>query len=137
MKRSRLRNKFLNTRSDTDRKASNKQGNYVVSLLKNEKKGFSSNLDTKVLVDNTTSWKILKPFLSEKVRKHTKIILVKDDKIIYRDKQIAKKFSEFFISISILNMPSNGYKWPHSSEQDSILKLLDKYKDHPSIKFDF
>ena len=31
-------------------------------------------------------------------------------------------------------MPSNGYKCPHSSEQDHILKILDKYKDHPSIK---
>ena len=31
-------------------------------------------------------------------------------------------------------MPSNGYKCPDSSEQDPILKLLDKYKDHPSIK---
>ena len=32
MKRSHLRNKFLNTKSDTDRKAYNKQCNYVVSL---------------------------------------------------------------------------------------------------------
>ena len=31
-------------------------------------------------------------------------------------------------------MPSNGYKCLHSSEQDLILKILDKYKDHPSIK---
>ena len=38
MKRSRLRNKFLNTKSDIDRKAYNKQRNYVVSLLRKEKK---------------------------------------------------------------------------------------------------
>ena len=31
-------------------------------------------------------------------------------------------------------MPSNGYKCPHSSEQDPILKILEKFKDHPSIK---
>ena len=37
MKRSRLRNKFLNTRSDFDRKVYNKQKNYVVSLSRNEK----------------------------------------------------------------------------------------------------
>ena len=37
MKRSRLRNKFLNTRSDLHRKAYNKQRNYVVSLLRKEK----------------------------------------------------------------------------------------------------
>ena len=39
MKRSRLRNKF-NTKSDIDRKVYNKQRNYVVSLLRKEKKGF-------------------------------------------------------------------------------------------------
>ena len=31
-------------------------------------------------------------------------------------------------------MPSNRYKCPDSSEQDPILKILDKYKDHPSIR---
>ena len=31
-------------------------------------------------------------------------------------------------------MPNNGYKCSHSSEQDHILKILDKYKDHLSIK---
>ena len=31
-------------------------------------------------------------------------------------------------------MPSNGYRCLHSSEQDPISKIFDKYKDHPSIK---
>ena len=31
-------------------------------------------------------------------------------------------------------MQSNEYKCPDSSEQDPILKVLDKYKNHPSIK---
>ena len=134
MKTSRLRNKFLNTKSDVDRKVYNKQRNYVVSLLRNEKKNFYSNLDTKVVIDNRTICKTVKPFLSEKVTKHSKFNLVGDDKIFSRDDQIAKKFSEYFISIPILNMPSNAYKSPHSSEQDAILKILDKYKDHRSIK---
>ena len=51
MKRSRLRNKFLNTKSDIDRKAYNKQRNYVVNLLRNEKNNFYSSLDTKVVTD--------------------------------------------------------------------------------------
>ena len=134
MKRSPLKNKFLNTKSDTDRKAYNKHRNYVASLLRNEKKKFYSNLDNKVAIGTRIIWKTVKPLLSEKVRKHSKINLVEDNKIISRDDQIAKKFSEYFISIPILNMPSNGYKCPHSSEQDPILKILDKYKDHPSIK---
>ena len=100
MKSSRLRNKFLNTKSDIDRKAYNKQRNYVVSLLRNEKKNFiEGSLDTKVVTDNRTFWKTVKPFLSEKVTKHSKINLVEDDKIISCDNQIAKKFSEYFINI--------------------------------------
>ena len=31
-------------------------------------------------------------------------------------------------------MASNEYKCWHSSKQDPILKRLDKYKDHPSIR---
>ena len=31
-------------------------------------------------------------------------------------------------------MPSNGYKCPHSSKQDTILRIYDKYKENPSIK---
>ena len=70
MKRSRLRNKFLNTKSDIDRKTYNKQRSYVVSYLRNEKNNFYSNLDSKVF------WKTVKPLLSEKVTKHSKINLI-------------------------------------------------------------
>ena len=98
------------------------------------KKNFYSNLNTKVVTDNRVFLKTVKAFLSEKVTKHSKTKLVQDDKIISRNDQIAKKFSEYFINIPILNMPSNGYKCPDSSEQDPILKILDKYRDHPIIK---
>ena len=37
MKRSRLRNKFLNTKSDPNRKTYNKQRNYVVNLSRKQK----------------------------------------------------------------------------------------------------
>ena len=50
MKSSRLRNKFLNTKSDIDRKAYNKQRNYVVSLLRNGENNFCSSLHTKDLI---------------------------------------------------------------------------------------
>ena len=41
MERSRLRNIILNKRSDLDRRAYNKQRNYVVSLLRKEKSNFT------------------------------------------------------------------------------------------------
>ena len=80
-----MRNKFLNTKSGIDRKAYNKQRYYVVSLLRDEKKNFDSNLDTNVVIDNRTFWKTVKPLLSEKETKKSKINSVEDDKIISRD----------------------------------------------------
>ena len=53
MKRSRLRNKFLNTKSDIDRKAYNKQRNLRVSLVRNEKKNSFININTSDITDNT------------------------------------------------------------------------------------
>ena len=52
MKRSRLRNKFLNTKKDIDRKAYNKQRNLCVSLIRIEKKNFFSNINTSDITDN-------------------------------------------------------------------------------------
>ena len=84
----------------------------TISKVKNEKNFFYSNLNTKVVIDNRTFWKTFKPLLSKKVTKHSKINLVEDSKIISRDNHITKKFSDYFMSIPILNMPSNGYKCP-------------------------
>ena len=63
MKRSRLRNKFLNTKSDINSKAYNKQRNLCVSLIRSEKKNSFSNINTSDITDNKTFWKTVKPFL--------------------------------------------------------------------------
>ena len=54
MKKSCLRNKFLNTKSDIDRKAYNKQRNLCVTLIRKEKKNFFSNINTSDITDNKT-----------------------------------------------------------------------------------
>ena len=82
MKRSRLRNKFLNTRSDLDRKAYNKQRNYVVSLLRKEKKQFYSNLNTNILTESRAFWKTVKPFLTDKTNKTSRITAIEEERVI-------------------------------------------------------
>ena len=120
-KRSRLRNTFLNTKSDLDRKAYNKQGNYVVNLLR-KAKSFYSNLNASILTENRTFWKTIKPFLAEKSKKLSKITLIEGNQIISQDKQIAKIFNEYFISIPILNMPTNQeFEYSDSREGDPPL----------------
>ena len=82
MKRLRLRNKFLNTKSHIDRRVYNKQRSYVVSFLRKEKKDFYGNLDNSKVTDNRVFGKIVKPKIYDKVKLRTKIPLVKDDKIL-------------------------------------------------------
>ena len=107
MSKSSLRNNFFNTKSDIDRKTYNKQLNYVVSLLRKENKDFYGNLDISKVTDNRAFWKIVKPKISDKVKIRSKITLVEDDKILSQDAEIAKTFNEYFINISILNIPNN------------------------------
>ena len=59
MKRSRLTDKFLNTKLDIDRKTYNKQRNHCVSLIRREKKKFFNNISTRDITNNKTFWKIV------------------------------------------------------------------------------
>ena len=61
MKRCRLRNKFLNSKSDIDRKAYNVQSNLCVSLIRQAKKNFFSKLNTSDVTDNKTFWRTVRP----------------------------------------------------------------------------
>ena len=76
MKRSRLRNKFLNTKSDIDRKAYNEQRNLSVSLIRREKKNFFNNISTRDITDNKIFWKAVKPLFTDKIQTKSKITVV-------------------------------------------------------------
>ena len=54
MKRSRLRNEFLNSKSDNDRKTYNSRRNLCVSLIRQAKKQYFNNLNTHNVTDNET-----------------------------------------------------------------------------------
>ena len=81
MKRSRLRNKFLNTKSDTDRKAYIKQRNLCVSLIRREKRNFFNNISTRDIPDNKTFWKAVKPLFTDKRQTKSKIKLTEKKKL--------------------------------------------------------
>ena len=90
-KRSRLRNKFLNTKSDIDRKAYNKQRNLCVSLIRREKKNFFNNISTRDITDNKTFWKTVKPLFTEKIQTKSKITLI-EKKSCFRGRARANSF---------------------------------------------
>ena len=74
--RTRLRKKFLITKSDIDRGAYNTQRNLCVSLISQAKKQLFSNLNTNVVTENKTFWRTVKPFLTDKVKTKSKITLI-------------------------------------------------------------
>ena len=103
--------------------------------LKKSKKEFYGNFNTSVLTENRTFWKTDKPFLAEKSKKVSKTTLIEDNQIISQDKQIKKISNEYFISIPILHMPTNQeFEYSYSPEDDPLLKVIEKYQNHPSIK---
>ena len=96
MTRSRLRNKFLKTKTDANRKAYNKQRNYCVSLFRREKKSLFNNPITKKIVDNKRFWQTVKPFFSDK---NNKITLIEDKTKIVSGNDIVGESSTIFLQL--------------------------------------
>ena len=61
--------------------------------------------------------------------------MIEKEKIVSDDKQIAKIFNDYFISIPILNMPTNQeFECSVTQEEDPLLRIIEKYRNHPSVK---
>ena len=140
MMRARLRNKFFKEKTVENRKNCNKQRNYCVTLLKKVKKEYYGSLDEKHVIDNKTFWKTVKPFLSDKTVNSPKITLVEKNEITKNDEKIAETFNTFFINI-VFNLKIPPYQDTDIARgidpvvgDDLITFILEKYKNHPSIK---
>ena len=88
MKKSWLRNKYLNTKNDIDRKAYNKKYNLFVSLIRQEKKNFFNNISTCDITDNKTFWKTEKLLFINKIKQKPKITLI--EKKLFQEKGKSK-----------------------------------------------
>ena len=98
MDRTRLRNKFLKSRSTESKLAYNKQRNYCVSLIPQTKRDYYNNLDHKN-IDNKSFWKYVKPFLTDKNPRSNKITLVENESIIEEAYKIAETFNNFLLAL--------------------------------------
>ena len=99
MKRSRLRNKYLNNNNGENRKLYSQQRNYCVSLLRKTKKVYYENLDERKVSDNQFFWKTEKPSLSEKFNARERISLIENGEIVKTEKGTAEVFNNFFGNI--------------------------------------
>lgn len=67
MERTKLRNESLKDRMHENRKRYLLQGRYCVSLFRKMKKEYNGNLDREEVSGDKIFWKIVKPFLSDKI----------------------------------------------------------------------
>ena len=78
----------------------------------------------------------MKHFLSHKIVSKEQILFVENDETISEDRKIAQSLNSFFSNI-VKNLKIPGYK-THSHSlfenvSDPILKVILKYRNHPSI----
>ena len=147
MKRSRFRNKFLHSKSDIDRKAYNKQRNICVTLIRQEKKNFYSNLNMRDVTDNKTFWKKVRPLFTDKIQTKSKITLIEKkvlkqngkvnevEEIITDDKAISEIFNEFYVNIvpNLKISMENNFDTEFVKTENPVLNAVNKYKNHPSV----
>ena len=79
----------------------------MLLLSLEKKKNFYGNRDISKVTNNKVFWKTVESTISDKVKISSKITLVKDDKTLFEDAEIANTFNEYFINIPILNTPNN------------------------------
>ena len=134
MNRSRLKNRFLKCPNEENEIKYKKQRNYVVGLVKKEKKKYFSNLNLGKITDNKKFWKTVKPFFSEKSAMNKKIVLVEDNNITSDDKEVAVIMNTYFSNVIPL-LDIQGYKcsYTYNADIDEIQNYVNKFRTHPSI----
>ena len=132
MLRSRLRNKFLKTKTEESKQLYNKQQNLCVTLLRKAKSNYFAELDHGILKDNRKFWKTVNPlFLEEAYQKESMAIISKDMKEpITKNEELAEAFNSFLSSMVNnlkieydINRQSNV-----STHPDPVLRTIETFK---------
>ena len=136
MKRSRLRDNFLRTKSQEDRLKYNKQRHFCKRLLRTAKKLYFNNLDIKEVVDIRSFWKTVSPLFSTKFSKGDKIILKENDKYVFNEDELYQIFCDYFPNIiSELQIPSISKNISNVTDiTEHVLATIIMFQDHPNIR---
>ena len=136
MKRSRLRNKFLKTKSITDRKNYNVRRNYCKKLFRSTKKLYFNNLDISKINDNRSFWKTIVPLFTKKALKSEKINLNEEGKNVSGNAEFCRIFNNYFSEVvSNLKIPSliNNSAVDSNAVSNPLSIAIKRFDQHPSI----
>lgn len=99
MRRPNLRKKYLKRRTKEDPQSHARQKHLCASLFKNTKTSYYSTLNETNVIGKQKFRKTVTPMLSNKLFNNEKITLVKNEKIITDDKELAKVSNDSFSNI--------------------------------------
>ena len=128
MKRSRLRNKFLKTKSITDRK--------IYNVIRSTKKSYLNDLDMSEMNDRRPFWKMIGALFLKKNSKNENINLNEEGKNISNNDKLCHIFNNHFLevisSLKILSLINNSAVDSNAVRNPLTIatKLFDQ---HPSI----
>ena len=94
---SRLRNKFLKTKTEESKQLYDKQRNLCVTLQRKAKRNYFAELDNRILKNNRKFSKTLNPLFSEKAYQKGSITIISKDteETITKNEELAETFEQY------------------------------------------
>ena len=119
MNRLHLRNRYLKNPNSMTELNYKRQRNFVVNLMRREKKKYYENIDPHKICNCKKFWKTIKSLSSDKNNISEKITLIEGNNIISEDNEVAEIMNDFFTNV-VTNLNIQGYTHPEldSEEED-------------------
>ena len=105
-------------------------------MIQKTEKDYCSNLNHKQVTNNNFFLKTVKLFFTGKGVNNEKITLIENGETLSKNEEIAENLKNYFSDI-ITNLKLPPYDDPTTNAEniaDPVLKAIEKYKNHPSIK---
>ena len=139
MNRSRYTNKYNKWRSRENFLKLEESRNIVKKLTFSAKKDFFKSASKDGIMTNKKFWKIMKPLMTNKgVLSSNAIIIEENNKLISDEKELVEIFNDHYINIvenTLGKKPiSLGNPTDPTKDNETVLLIIDKYKDNPIIK---
>ena len=102
--------------------------------MKNPKKSYFENLDSKKITDNGSFWRTVLPLFTQHSSKGEKINLIDDSKIVSSDEELCEPFNQFFSNVvPTLNIPKPKSFPTGSDNLDPIMSVIKSFEKHSIV----
>jgi len=139
MNRSRLTNRYNKWKSRENFLKLEESRKNVKKLTFSAKKDFFKRASEDGIMTNKKFWKTMKPLMTNKgVLSSNAIIIEENNKLVSDEKELVEIFNDHYINIvenTLGKKPTSlGNPSDPTMDTETVLLIIDKYKDNPIIK---